>query len=264
MRSLGICIVLFLWILFGWKTCTDATACCGNDTGAVTPIVSKAENACPICFNYNESKPIPCNDWTSYRDGLLKDIDEDDNLELTIQKGEKESQDIANKRADAIVALFVDHLPADRIKVKTTTTKLSESDKISCISRTAFRNIKVNAVNENIVEVDNKSIIYFPFNSTKKLRNSNVESYLNDVADKVKKSKERVRLTGHTDNVDSPEFNMDLGMRRANVIKQYLISKGVSPSQLIASSKGESMPIATNETAEGRAKNRRTELEIIK
>jgi len=55
---------------------------------------------------------------------------------------------------------------------------------------------------------------------------------------------------------------MRLGQRRADVIKNYLISKGVSRANIIASSKGETSPRADNSTASGKAENRRTELQI--
>ena len=91
-----------------------------------------------------------------------------------------------------------------------------------------------------------------------------MEAYLDDVAERVKKTGERIRLTGHTDNVDSESFNQGLGLRRENIVKQYLIGKGVNASKIITETKGETQPVATNDTEEGRAQNRRTELQIIK
>ena len=69
---------------------------------------------------------------------------------------------------------------------------------------------------------------------------------------------------GHTDNVGNDEFNMKLGQSRSDAIKKYLIDKGVKGSQIKTGSKGKSSPIESNETEEGRAKNRRTELEFSK
>jgi len=55
-----------------------------------------------------------------------------------------------------------------------------------------------------------------------------------------------------------------LGQRRSNIVRDYLISQGVSAAQITANSAGESQPIATNDTDAGRQQNRRTELQIIK
>lgn len=70
----------------------------------------------------------------------------------------------------------------------------------------------------------------------------------------------KVEVGGHTDSVADPAYNMDLSQRRAESVRQYLIDKGISPSRLTAKGYGETRPIATNDTAEGRAKNRRVEL----
>ena len=77
-------------------------------------------------------------------------------------------------------------------------------------------------------------------------------------------SKERIRITGHTDDRSGPAESMKLGLERANKVKAILVSMGVSPTQILASSKGQADPIASNDTEEGRKLNRRTELEIIK
>jgi OmpA-OmpF porin, OOP family len=70
-----------------------------------------------------------------------------------------------------------------------------------------------------------------------------------------------VTVAGHTDNIGRPEYNMQLGQRRADAVAQLLLNYGVSLNRLALKSYGETKPIATNETAEGRAKNRRVELE---
>ena len=80
----------------------------------------------------------------------------------------------------------------------------------------------------------------------------------------MKKSGEKITLTGNTDNIGNDEANVKLGQRRADVIKSFLISNGIIADKIIASSNGEKNPIASNENEVDRAKNRRTELQIIK
>jgi outer membrane protein OmpA-like peptidoglycan-associated protein len=72
----------------------------------------------------------------------------------------------------------------------------------------------------------------------------------------------RVLVEGHTDNVGSDHFNMELGLRRAHAVRQYLISQGIEGTRLEEVSYGESQPIAPNTTEEGRTKNRRVVLRI--
>lgn len=69
-----------------------------------------------------------------------------------------------------------------------------------------------------------------------------------------------VRIEGNTDSVGSDAYNMQLGQRRADAVEAHLVGKGVSASRLSTVSYGETKPIASNDTAEGRAENRRVDL----
>jgi|KBSSwiStaDraftv2_1062776.scaffolds.fasta_scaffold367734_2 OOP family OmpA-OmpF porin len=70
----------------------------------------------------------------------------------------------------------------------------------------------------------------------------------------------RIVAVGHTDSVGSDAYNMKLGQKRASAVADYLLSEGVSPSRVDVRSEGESRPVASNATAEGRAENRRVEI----
>lgn len=86
---------------------------------------------------------------------------------------------------------------------------------------------------------------------------------LNALADLlVKKANYGLRIEGHTDNVGSDENNLILSNKRANAVKNYLAKKGVDAGKLEAYGYGESRPVATNDTPEGRQKNRRVEMTI--
>jgi len=74
----------------------------------------------------------------------------------------------------------------------------------------------------------------------------------------------KVEIGGHTDSRNSDWYNLGLGERRAKAVMNYLTGKGIDAGRLSTKSYGESQPIADNETEEGRMKNRRVELHIIK
>jgi OOP family OmpA-OmpF porin len=74
---------------------------------------------------------------------------------------------------------------------------------------------------------------------------------------------EVIIAVGHTDSIGTYEYNQKLSERRANAVKDYLVSKGIEKNRVYTEGKGEKSPIATNSTAEGRAKNRRTEIEVV-
>jgi Outer membrane protein and related peptidoglycan-associated (lipo)proteins len=73
---------------------------------------------------------------------------------------------------------------------------------------------------------------------------------------------EMVIATGHTDSIGTEAYNQKLSERRANAVKAYLVSKGVPASKITTLGKGETQPVATNKTKEGRAKNRRVDVEF--
>jgi outer membrane protein OmpA-like peptidoglycan-associated protein len=72
-----------------------------------------------------------------------------------------------------------------------------------------------------------------------------------------------ISINGHTDNTGNPADNMKLSNNRANEVVRYLVSKGIAASRLTAKGWGETQPIAPNNTEEGRARNRRTEMKVL-
>jgi OOP family OmpA-OmpF porin len=73
----------------------------------------------------------------------------------------------------------------------------------------------------------------------------------------------RVEIQGHTDNIGSEDYNMKLGEKRAQSVKDYLVARGISADRLTTRSFGESQPIADNKTASGREMNRRVEFKVL-
>lgn len=90
------------------------------------------------------------------------------------------------------------------------------------------------------------------------------EYELNKVAELLNQNPTlRIELGGHTDNVGRPEANQKLSEQRAKAVYDYLISKGIATNRLTYKGYGETQPVATNDTEEGRSENRRTEIKVL-
>ena len=72
-----------------------------------------------------------------------------------------------------------------------------------------------------------------------------------------------LEIDGHTDNMGTPEFNMDLSIRRAKAAKKLIVKAGIAPGRITTKGFGETQPIASNDTEEGKAQNRRIEFKIF-
>lgn len=128
-------------------------------------------------------------------------------------------------------------------------------DAIEIIFKEAPKSDKV-----EIIEVENRISILFPYASATKEANPEVDDYLDKLAARLKNTDETVSITGHTDAAGTPDYNYNLGLERANHIKSILIAKGINGARITVESKGEKQPVASNDTEEGRRQNRRVEL----
>ncbi|WP_343231011.1 outer membrane protein OmpA [Variovorax sp. WS11] len=87
---------------------------------------------------------------------------------------------------------------------------------------------------------------------------------LDDLVSKIRDvNLEVIIAVGHTDSIGTDGYNQRLSVRRAEAVKAYLVSKGIERNRVYTEGKGEKQPVADNRTKEGRAKNRRVEIEVV-
>ncbi|PAU79141.1 OmpA family protein [Halomonas salipaludis] len=85
---------------------------------------------------------------------------------------------------------------------------------------------------------------------------------LDEVAHRLRQNPElRVNIDGHTDSVGNPQYNEGLSQRRADSVRAYLVSQGIAENRMRTRGFGEARPVASNDTDEGRAQNRRVEID---
>jgi OOP family OmpA-OmpF porin len=71
-------------------------------------------------------------------------------------------------------------------------------------------------------------------------------------------------IDGHTDNVGSDAYNLDLSQRRAEAVRAFLVQNGIRGTRVTAQGQGESSPVASNTTEAGRQQNRRVEIVVLR
>lgn len=90
------------------------------------------------------------------------------------------------------------------------------------------------------------------------------QARLDDLVSKIRDmTLEVVIAVGHTDSIGAADYNQRLSVRRAESVKSYLVGQGIEANRIYTEGKGENQPIASNKTREGRAKNRRVEIEVV-
>lgn len=116
-------------------------------------------------------------------------------------------------------------------------------------------------VEPEIITLNDQGSVMFAYNSAE--LTTGAHSQLQTLVDKLNApSVVSIKVIGHTDSQGSDVYNQTLSEQRANSVAEYLINQGVAPSKLTSQGRGESEPIADNETEAGRAQNRRVELHL--
>ncbi len=249
-------------------------ACCGAVaaeevavTEAAAAIIAGA--SLPLGFKWMNADPILGQNFEAYKtNSILKGMKEDNVLQITGQyyKGEKAPEGYDNMglaRAAAIRDLIKESVPIERIDISSRLIDDNSGMETAAFAGTTFNWMEaLKKETTTIVEVENESTIYFPFNSSVKDKNEEVDNYLQKLSERLKQTQEKVSITGHTDNVGEEAANMSLGFNRAESIKNILVAKGIEVDRISVDSKGELQPATTNETDDGRYRNRRTVLRI--
>lgn len=213
---------------------------------------------------YKEIQPLP----TSYMKGKIYDKYTHKPL-----KARFELYDLSNGKliyastSDPITGEFLVTLPANRNYMLNASANgylfYSENFQftdIHDIKKPFIKDVPMNPIEVGETIVLNN--IFFEFNSYE-LKNESILE-LDKVVDLLKKNpRVKILISGHTDNIGTQEYNKKLSEKRAEAVANYLKSKTIDASRLKVIGYGDTRPISTNETEEGRASNRRTEITIL-
>lgn len=269
-------IVLIIWFLYSWlvfKSCSDNLCldCNGsNTTGMAADSGAVIAKRYPIDFRWNEATAYTNEGFEARKNELTAQLTKDNVLEISgfYYEGETAPQGYENMglaRAAKIRDLLVPGIPAERIELRARLIDGAPADSTAYFEGAAFRWIQPEAkAGETVEELDDRILIRFPFNSTEKDYDPQVDEYIVKLAKRLQQTGESVSLAGHTDNVGEADANLQLGQSRADAIKSLLIKNGVNAALVQATSKGETQPVASNDSEEGRHNNRRVEVRLLK
>lgn len=113
------------------------------------------------------------------------------------------------------------------------------------------------------VTIPKDLVVYFAFDKSDFISSAEASAYFNKSNDyMLQNAQANLNITGHTDAIGTVEYNQALGFRRAQSLQIYFESKGVAANRIKLESRGEKEPIDDNNTASGRANNRRTVVTI--
>jgi outer membrane protein OmpA-like peptidoglycan-associated protein len=254
MRNLLIGVLLSLWLLLGWMYSKDGKTCCGGNATALSDSLKIFEPT--VSFEWDKASPNFSVGWQAKKDSLISLIDSTHILEIAGYRCDGENEEIGIQRARLIREAFT-KIPDQLITTKSIDGSCRDEHKNLPFEGVDF---SIRLKTKEIIEQEGRILIYFPENSANRINSSEIESYLITLAERLKSGNERITITGHTDDSGDASNNLKLGQKRADVIKIFLVSKGVNESSIIATSAGESIPLQDNNTAEGKAANRRTEI----
>lgn len=270
-------VMLALWLLYsliiwfgGLQFCcvgenTEDTAVTESTEVSTVPTKRK-----PIDFAWANAAANTNEGFDALKQRILDGMTETNSLEITGFYREEEPKpdgydNMGFARAAALQSLISDIIPEERISLKARLVDEKEGDRSAFFEGYTYEWQEPQEQQaQTVEELDDRIIIRFPYNSTEKDYDPEVDAYLEKLAETIKGTDASISLTGHTDNKGAADYNQELGMRRAQAIKNILIGYGVSADAISTISKGQSQPVASNNTDGGRHENRRVEVRYNK
>ncbi|MFQ5445446.1 MAG: OmpA family protein [Saprospiraceae bacterium] len=262
--------IIWSFVCQRWYVCHIKQKCEATEQSEEVPPPATVDNR-PLVFTWSDPTPQTRSSFGAFRDSLLKTLPEDKLFEIVGEYYPKEKtpegfSNLGLARADALKKLFQDAgLEEERIVASSNPFSGVKSpvEGPFAAARFNFKDIP-KADKVEIIEVENQISILFPYGSATKAPDPQVDDYISRLVKHLEQTTETVSVTGHTDNTGPEDFNNNLGLSRARYIQQILLSKGIAKDRISIASKGETEPVASNDTEEGRRQNRRVVLVLNK
>jgi len=211
-----------------------------------------------------EVRPTP----VTFAQGLVIDAETKKPVEALLRLSDVSSQSLTSQlKSDAVTGEFLIALPAGNTYALSVTAEgyLFHSEKFSLAENKTNEPYALTVELQKIKEGSAIVLQNIFFDLDKDEMKIESLSELKELAEFLETNPDlRIEISGHTDNQGTADYSEDLSLRRANAVKNYLVEReGIATDRLETKGYGASQPIASNDTEEGRAKNRRTEFKVL-
>lgn len=276
LRTLLILLLTALW--FGgswyWYTCRIKGLCSG--TAAPDPTTQSQQSVdapdafpYPLSYQWNIAAPSLGSGYQAYLDSILALGTEGQTLTITGLAYEGEGgQSLGLARAKELQGLLGSALDTSRMQLAFApltgqapaegtyfqAAKFAWNDRPATASGNASSSART--------APDLPIRVYFAYKSTEPQRPAATDALLDQLVAYLQTEGGQLRLVGHADSIGPDGYNRQLGLQRARAVQAWLNSKGLPADRMQARSQGETQPIASNGTDDGRRQNRRVDITL--
>jgi outer membrane protein OmpA-like peptidoglycan-associated protein len=196
----------------------------------------------------------------AYAAGLKAEQAEADALTVVALKDKEDAQKLAQSQTLNTMRSTQRELAHTKQELASERVKREEAERKAAQAMADLQRIAAVKQESRGMVITLSGAVMFPSGEASLLSGAMVK--LNEVADALTKSnpESRILVEGHTDSQGKLDFNQDLSNRRAQTVRDYLVSRGMAADRITSQGLGSSRPIAPNSNAEGRANNRRVEI----
>ena len=225
----------------------------------------------PLAFEWSSADPLTNEEYTNYLDSLKNVFDRDPAAVVEIT-GLYDKQELNNYEYDNLGLARAENTKQLLLNsgIKRSMRIISEMDDLSSGLRGKINSGVLFALVPQeditgyiITEAKNKLVIHYPNKSAHPKSNPQIQGALKKMAAVAIRNEKKLLVVGHTDNYGEALDNNKQGLAHASLVKDMLISYGMSEQNVLAESEGEEMPLVSNTTRPGRQQNRRIEISII-
>lgn len=253
------CYVCQQWYVCGIKQkCGQIAVSNAHQNAPTAP-----EQNRPLLFKWESSEPMLGKSFVQLKDSLIGALGDSSILQITgftfeTEKLAGDTAEMGRIRAKKVQHLFESEFPSNRIKLHTKMLQPIEGMASHPFESVSFKIITPRQlINQNklILEKRKLAILFLDRPGVydgQEIIHRDIENYLADLAERLDRTREKIKITGHAENEGDANYNFQLGLRNAETIRDILVGYGVKTGNIAVTSKGASEPLTENDGFENR------------